>query len=64
MRPYSEDGLKLKLYMVEHNLSNKEMAELLGVTHQTVYNYLKGDRKVPLWVKKLIKYENKYESRN
>ena len=51
-----EDSHPLKKYLKDNNMSYQEFAELLGITKQSVYFYVSGQRKPrPALAKKMEK---------
>ena len=47
---------QLEKFLTDFDLSNKDFAELLGVTPNAVRWWLEGGRKVPPTVAKLVRY--------
>ena len=49
--------MEIKVLRVKAGLSQKEFAERIGLTAQTVQKYESGERNIPVTVQKLIRYE-------
>lgn len=49
--------MEIKVLRAKANLSQKEMAERMGLTAQTIQKYESGERNIPATVQKLIRYE-------
>lgn len=49
--------MEIRVLRAKANLSQKEMAERMGLTAQTIQKYESGERNIPATVQKLIRYE-------
>lgn len=56
---YKEFGERLKLLRKERSLTQTDLANVIGLTQSAIYNYEKGNRKIPMSV--LKKFANYFE---
>jgi len=49
-------GEELRAWRIKHDLSQAELAELLGVGQNTISRWEQGKRSVPLYLPLLLKY--------
>lgn len=54
------DPQRLRVFMFNHNLSDKDLANLLGVTRMAVIQWLGGKRAISLMVTRLINLFDKH----
>ena len=47
-------GEELRAWRIEHDLSQAELAELLGVSQKAISHWEKEDRKIPLYLPFLL----------
>lgn len=47
-------GQNLKMVLLKHNMTQKQLAERLDIDPVTLNRYIKGDRKIPLTLLKEV----------
>ena len=54
---------ELEIFLEKHDMSNKHLADLIGISEQAVMMWVSGDRRIPAPMSRLIRYFNSKPSR-
>lgn len=49
---------ELEMFLEKHDMSDKHLADLLGITEQAVAHWVSGQRRIPAPMSRLIRFFN------